>query len=141
VQKITSYIFVYGTLLNKENEFAANLAANCTFVSHGKFKGKLYDVGEYPGAVSVNENDCYVYGSIFQLNKPQEILKILDGYEGFGDGQPQPNLFIRELVEVEADNKTFMCWVYLYNLPVEGLRQIMSGDYLEYTKTGRLTKF
>jgi len=129
MQKINSYIFVYGTLLNKENEFAAYLAVNCTFVSHAKIEGKLYDIGEYPGAVVADDGESWVYGSVFCMNGPELILRHLDAYEGFGEGQPQPNLFVRELLTVHTLDNTLECWVYLYNLSVYGLRQIVSGNY------------
>jgi len=127
--KINPHLFVYGTLLNGSNPFGAILLANSSFVNHAKFKGNLYDIGEYPGAVAADSEDCWVHGRVFLLNNPEQTLKILDGYEGFGEGQPKPNLFIRALVEVETDEKMLLCWIYLYNLPVHGLRQIVSGRY------------
>jgi gamma-glutamylcyclotransferase (GGCT)/AIG2-like uncharacterized protein YtfP len=123
------YLFVYGTLLDSDNAYGRHLLDNSTPWGEAKFKGKLYDVGEYPGAIYQPGGDSYVYGKIYLLNKPGIILKVLDEYEGFGDSEVQPNLFIRGLIEVETEDKTIDCWVYLYNLPVEGFRQILSGDY------------
>lgn len=127
--KTNPYLFVYGTLLNEKNKFGAFLLNNSSFVSHAKFKGKLYNIGEYPGAIADCDGACRVYGSIFLMRNPKETLKILDDYEGFGKGHPQPNLFIRELTEVETEEKPLLCWIYLYNLPVDGLTQIVSGRY------------
>ncbi|MDB5030709.1 gamma-glutamylcyclotransferase family protein [Mucilaginibacter sp.] len=129
---INELLFVYGSLLNAGNEFAAYLSSNAHLHSTGKFKGKLYDIGEYPGAIINTDGTDEVTGSIYQLNYPGEALKILDDYEGFGTDQHQPNLFIRELLKVESTNGTIYCWIYLYNLPVDGLKQIKSGDYLDY---------
>jgi gamma-glutamylcyclotransferase (GGCT)/AIG2-like uncharacterized protein YtfP len=126
--KTNPYLFVYGTLLDKQNEFGAYLNAMCCFYADGKFKGLLYDIGEYPGAVSDAIN--YVYGKIFMVNKPDEVLERLDDYEGFGPDQQQPNLFTRKLITAETDKEPVECWVYLYNLPVDGLRLIKSGKYL-----------
>jgi len=61
-------------------------------------------------------------------------LKYIDDYEGFGEDQEQPNLFIREMAQVETDIGRIDCWVYLYNLPVEGFRGIESGDYTVYKR-------
>ena len=123
------FLFVYGTLLEDGNKFAAYLKVNSRFYSHGKLKGKLYNIGEYPGAV-ITEGGNYIYGSILQLNNSEKTLSVLDDYEGFGDDQPQPNEFMRILAEVEADTVTLTCWVYVYNWPITGLPQITSGNYL-----------
>jgi len=124
------YLFVYGSLLDKQNEFGAYLNANCTFYADGRFKGRLYDMGEYPGAIIDNSVSNYVYGKIYQLNNTKQVFKQLDHYEGFGPDEAQPNLFVRELVSVEAGETTVECWVYLYNLQVDGFRLIGSGIYL-----------
>jgi len=41
-----NYLFVYGTLLDESNEFAIYLKQNCSYYSKGKFRGRLYDLGE-----------------------------------------------------------------------------------------------
>jgi gamma-glutamylcyclotransferase (GGCT)/AIG2-like uncharacterized protein YtfP len=130
----SSYLFVYGTLLSEGNEFAAFLMENSTLYGDGKFKGELYDIGEYPGAIVQPLCDHYVHGQVFLMNQPDMILRRLDDYEGFGDGQPEPNEFIRTLTEVETDINPLNCWVYLYQLPTDGLWHIRSGNYLEYAK-------
>ncbi|MDP9079540.1 MAG: gamma-glutamylcyclotransferase [Bacteroidota bacterium] len=126
----SKYLFVYGTLLSKENEFGKYLNRNCSFYNDGKFKGRLYDVGEYPGAVLNADGLNYVYGKVYRLNNADEVLERLDDYEGFGPEQDQPNLFTRELINIETRNALMVCWVYLYNLPVNGFRWIESGKYL-----------
>ncbi len=128
---INRLLFVYGSLLDAGNEFAAYLSHNATLYNAGKIKGRLYDIDEYPGAI-IDANGYPIQGSILSLNDPEENLKILDDYEGFGNNQEQPNLFIRKLLPVETINGLITCWVYLYNLPVEGLEEITAGDYLEY---------
>lgn len=127
-----TYLFVYGTLLDASNEFAIYLNLHCSFYSTGKVKGKLYDLGEYPGAIADENCTDYIYGNIFILNNSNEALKYLDDYEGFGDEQEQPNLFIRKMITVETDTERLKCWIYLYNLPIKGFKIIESGDYAEY---------
>lgn len=129
-----NYLFVYGTLLDGDNEFAIYLKKHCTFYAKGKFKGKLYDIGEYPGAIADSGYASYVYGSIFMMNDAVSDLRLLDDYEGFGKEQEQPNLFIREVLEINSEKGIINCWCYLYNLSVEGLKLIASGDYAEYKK-------
>jgi gamma-glutamylcyclotransferase (GGCT)/AIG2-like uncharacterized protein YtfP len=131
-----SYLFVYGSLLNDDNEFAVYLKQNCTFYNKGKFEGKLYEIGLYPGAIADTGCGLYVYGSIFFVDDPKVTFAVLDEYEGFGTDEPYPNEFIRQLVEIEMVNSTKMsCWVYLYNLPVKGLPEITLGNYLLYKKS------
>jgi len=123
------YLFVYGTLLDKQNEFGAYLNDNCTFYADGRMPGKLFDLGEYPGAIFTREENRFVHGKIYRLNNPPKKLEVLDDYEGYGPGQAQPNLFVRELTDIEISTGKIACWVYLYNLPVEGCRLIDSGVY------------
>lgn len=123
---------MYGSLLEAGNEFAVYLQQNSGIYAHGKFKGKLYDIGEYPGAIIDPNGELWVYGTILALNNPAIVLKNIDHYEGFGTGQPKPYLFIRKLIKVETDKGQVKCWVYLYNLPVNHLHHISSGNYLSY---------
>lgn len=130
MMQTSNYLFIYGTLLDSRNEFGAYLNRNCTFYSDGKFKGKLYNLGEYPGAIREPYELSYVYGKIFTVNDPNAVLIKLDDYEGFGPDQEQPNLFVRELIPIETENTIINCWVYLYNLPVNDSWLIESGKYL-----------
>ncbi|MGF7078151.1 gamma-glutamylcyclotransferase family protein [Mucilaginibacter sp. UYCu711] len=130
---INDLLFVYGSLLNADNEFANYLKNNATFYSTGRFKGRLFDIGEYPGTITGTSDDYYITGSIFRLTSA-EALVILDDYEGFGQEQDQPNLFIRDLLPVETENGSLDCYVYLYNLSVDGLLEISSGEYINYLK-------
>ena len=123
-------LFIYGSLLQTDNEFGRYLKQHAKSYKHGKFKGKLYDAGEYPGAITYPYGDYYVHGSIVQIDNPIETLKYIDNYEGFGNDQLQPNLFIRELLDIETDNEIVECWIYLYNHSIINLPQIISGDYL-----------
>lgn len=126
-----AFLFVYGTLLIENNECAVYLKSNSKLYSTGKIKGKLYDIGEYPGAVLSDESDDYVYGSILQIDEPEKVLSIIDDYEGVGTDQVQPNEFIRVSIEAETETKPVICWVYLYNLPITSLTLIESGKYIK----------
>lgn len=131
MKPLCPHLFVYGTLLNSANSYGAYLQQHCTLLQAGKFSGKLYDIGEYPGAIANENNDQYVHGSIYLMDKPEKILKVIDDYEGFGDDQEQPNLFIRILTSIETLHGPIECWIYLYNLPVNGLLWIESGKYIK----------
>lgn len=122
-------LFVYGTLLDGDNKYGIYLRDNSRFFATGKLKGKLYDIGEYPGAVLLYGGDECIYGTILEIDNPGEVLAVIDLYEGFGDDQPQPNEFIRVLTEAETGAGPVNCWIYLYNLPHENIPRIGSGIY------------
>jgi gamma-glutamylcyclotransferase (GGCT)/AIG2-like uncharacterized protein YtfP len=124
------YLFVYGTLLDEDNPYAAFLKENGRFHQQGRFRGKLFNIGNYPGAIANPALESLVHGSIFAIDDPKSVLKELDDYEGFGDDFAQPNEFVRELVEIETESTILNCWIYLYNLPTRGLEQISSGKYI-----------
>jgi gamma-glutamylcyclotransferase (GGCT)/AIG2-like uncharacterized protein YtfP len=124
------YLFVYGTLLDEGNTYAAYLYEHSVFYRKGKFRGTLYNIGNYPGAILQLVSGSYDYGSIFLINDPKSVLKELDDYEGFGDDFAQPNEFIRVLVTVETENGQLACWVYIYNHDTSGLPRVASGTYL-----------
>ena len=127
MEEKSSYLFVYGTLLDESNRFGTYLKENSGFMAEGKFKGELYDIGNYPGAILNPDAPGFVHGSIFSLNDPVKVLAELDDYEGFGDAFSQPNEFIRALIPVETPMAEINCWVYLYNHPVTPSQRIQSG--------------
>lgn len=127
----TDLLFVYGSLLSGDNEFGRYLMHNADFVAPAFFSGRLYDCGEYPGAIP-GSGGYDIKGNIYRLNDVKDALIVLDDYEGFGDDQEQPNLFVRKPFNVTCNGEQITCWVYLYNLPVNGLKEITSGDYVAY---------
>jgi gamma-glutamylcyclotransferase (GGCT)/AIG2-like uncharacterized protein YtfP len=123
-------LFIYGTLLNHNNEFAVYLKDHSHFFANGKVRGTLYDIGEYPGAV-LDDGDGYIYGVILQIDDPEVVFLEIDDYEGYGDEQPEPNEFIRVLRDVETASDIVSCYIYVYNLPVDGLPTIEDGRYMK----------
>jgi gamma-glutamylcyclotransferase (GGCT)/AIG2-like uncharacterized protein YtfP len=127
-----SYLFVYGTLLISGNQYAAYLQKHCKRMGEGKIKGKLYDIGEYPGAI-INTNDRqYIHGSIYLMDDATSVLQIIDEYEGLGPGEPQPHEYVRSIVDIETANGIVACWMYLYNWPINKFPKVSDGRYLEY---------
>ncbi len=124
-------IFVYGTLLDAENKYGLYLRDNSGFYSPAKVRGKLFDIGQYPGVVLYPDGDDEVHGVLMQMDDPETILNVIDIYEGFGSDQPQPNEFIRILADAETDHGPVTCWVYIYNHPLANISQIASGKYFK----------
>ncbi|TSD66581.1 gamma-glutamylcyclotransferase [Inquilinus sp. KBS0705] len=131
---MNNLLFVYGTLLQTENEFGVYLNKNCSFLGEGKVNGTLYDIGEYPGLTINNHSETFVYGHIYQMKHPEIVLNRLDFYEGVGPTEEQPNLYTRQLIPVETSDGIVSAWTYIYNLPVIGYPIIASGNYIEYLK-------
>jgi len=125
-----SYLFVYGTLMDESNPYGAYLKENSSLLAEGKFKGELYDIGNYPGAILNPDAAGFVHGSIFTLDDPAPVLSELDEYEGYGEAFLQPNEFIRAVITVETSKGPVNCWVYLYNRPIKPSQRIQSGKYI-----------
>jgi len=128
------YLFVYGTLMkNENNDMSKFLSKNAKFYSKGYFYGELYDIGEYPGAITSKNKNKRVYGNIFTLRTPEKVFSILDEYEEVGEKFPFPNEYKRIKTTVYSmENGNFLCWIYLYNHSVKNMPRILSGDYLSY---------
>lgn len=132
MEVINQFLFVYGTLLQPGNEFADYLNKHCKFISNGKVKGRLYDIGEYPGAVIDKAYEYFIYGAIFMMDDPETILKVVDDYEGIGELYSHPQEYIREQVSIQTNGDDIICWMYIYNLPVDTYLPIINGDYMQY---------
>lgn len=115
-----------------QSPIANYLKSNSTFLGAGKVRGTLLDIGHYPGLVYEADSDKSVLGHIFELNNPKEMLPNLDHYECVGPAFETPNQYRRELIKVEIDGQMTDCWAYLYNLSIDGIKVIESGNYLAY---------
>jgi len=128
---IPDYIFVYGTLRRDANsEMHQLLAKYAEFVDDASYRGKLYKIDYYPGAVSSDDPNDAVQGEVYRLHQADVVLALLDQYEEFGPGFPVPNEFIRKKQTVLLKcGRTVTAWVYVYNHPTEGLELVESGNF------------
>ena len=132
---MNAYLFVYGTLLHSiESSMANYLKDVSTFIGTGHLKGRMYDLGRYPGVVVNEKEPKRIFGHIFKLKQAAEALKVLDYYEAIPDGENTTSEYIRCLQEVESEGNIISCWVYVYNLSTDGLTEIKGGNYLEFIK-------
>ncbi|OYX28572.1 MAG: hypothetical protein B7Z06_01310 [Flavobacteriales bacterium 32-35-8] len=125
------YLFVYGTLMKTANNGMSRfLHAHAEFIGNAHIYGKLYDLEGYPGAVASNNPSERVHGNIFKIKDAQAVFKVLDDYEGIGDGNPNAYEYVRTQVTAFLDDGTKVTtWFYAYNFPTEHLRLIPSGKY------------
>lgn len=133
---MSEYLFVYGTLMNPiQSTIADYLHHNSDFLGIGSFPGVLYDLGKYPGAVYDTLAGSMVHGHVFVLQNVIKMLEKLDRYESISVNDSFKSEYRRALVPVKIEHQSFNCWVYLYNLPTDGLTKIPGGHYLNYLKT------
>ena len=135
-------LFAYGTLMLTTGipHVDAALRDAGTSLGPGWIHGRLFDLGDYPGAVAAGpaiagEADSpRIRGRLLLLKDPEAFYAIIDRYEGFEAGNPAASEFIRgrTLAYLPGSDQGILCQVYWYNLPIQGIREIASGDYLAH---------
>ena len=80
-------LFVYGTLMRGfDNPMAQLLARSADFLGAARCRGRLYRVRHYPGLVLSDDAGDVVFGELFRLRQPPELLREFDMYEACGEG-------------------------------------------------------
>jgi gamma-glutamylcyclotransferase (GGCT)/AIG2-like uncharacterized protein YtfP len=125
------YLFAYGTLAgNHVPQEIATAVKRLKYIGDGFIFGRLYDLGEYPGAVLEAERHDKVFGKIFEVPRDPSLLKRLDGYEGFDPYRPGQSLFIRRRTTISRlDQPPLTGWVYEYNGSVNSQPVVKDGRY------------
>jgi gamma-glutamylcyclotransferase (GGCT)/AIG2-like uncharacterized protein YtfP len=131
---MSAYLFVYGTLLPERAPYGvADAVRRLRYVGRASAQGRLYDLGEYPGAVLDAASRMKIMGRVFELPEGKDVLKSLDEYEGFDPQDKESSLFAREQAKIKLeDGPSLLCWVYVYNQDVGQAKLISDGDYLKY---------
>ena len=126
------YLFVYGTLRRDSGSAMHDLLAkHAQPVGKGVYRGRLYRIDWYPGAVPSDDPDETVHGEIYLMQHPELILPQLDRYEETGPDFPEPHEYVRRRQPVRLlSGECLSAWIYLYNRPVDSLMRISSGDFL-----------
>jgi gamma-glutamylcyclotransferase (GGCT)/AIG2-like uncharacterized protein YtfP len=136
---MTHHLFVYGTLSPRHAppEIAATVR-RLRPLGPASIRGRLYDLGEYPGAVLNKNSRSVIRGEVFELPGDQGTLTSLDDYEGFKPAKPTSSLFVRRTWPVTMDDGTRLrCWVYVYNGDMKSAQPVRSGRYLRRRTTRR----
>ena len=126
-------LFVYGTLMRGyAHPMAQLLSRSADFLGEARCRGRLYLVKHYPGLVLSNDTTEVVFGELYRLRAPIELLREFDMYEACGEGFAAPTEYIRQMLLVTSgDGAASEAWTYLYNWPVTHLPRIASGRFLE----------
>jgi gamma-glutamylcyclotransferase (GGCT)/AIG2-like uncharacterized protein YtfP len=129
----SNLLFVYGTLMRGfDHPMAQLLSRGADFLGPARCRGRLYLVKHYPGLVLSEDADDVVFGDLFRLRQPDELLREFDMYEACGEGFAAPTEYVRQRLAVTGDDGApSEAWTYVYNWPVEGLPRIASGRFLE----------
>jgi gamma-glutamylcyclotransferase (GGCT)/AIG2-like uncharacterized protein YtfP len=111
-------VFLYGTLRpGHAPREIADAVSRLRRVGAGTVRGRLYDLGAYPGVV-LDAAAAQVRGEVFAV-PDGETLARMDAYEGYYAGDPAASLFLRVRGAVALDGGASEdCWVYVYNGPL-----------------------
>jgi gamma-glutamylcyclotransferase (GGCT)/AIG2-like uncharacterized protein YtfP len=131
------YVFVYGSLRRGFQSTAYEyISRYFNFFGEAKVKGKLFDLGEYPGAVPTHE-DSFIKGELYIVKTESEFswaIAQLDDYEGVLVEANEKPLYRREIADIYVNDAIVPAWIYWYNGIVSDKPVIKSGDILDYLK-------
>jgi gamma-glutamylcyclotransferase (GGCT)/AIG2-like uncharacterized protein YtfP len=129
-------LFVYGTLLSEfANPYARRLRKQAVLLGPARMRGRLYNLGAYPGMKRSLEPADWVRGELYRLDQPLKLLGFLDAYEVC---DPRDGAF-REFERITAAahlvrGRCMAAWVYLYGRPVDRAWRVAGGDYVAFTR-------
>src|ERR1041385_9522308 len=102
---MSQHLFLYGTLLpGKAPEEIASIVKRFRRLGSAHVRGKLYDFGEFPGAVLDSSARTLIHGELVALPSDERILEALDRYEEFDPSHPKKSLFVRKKAKVLMGN-------------------------------------
>jgi gamma-glutamylcyclotransferase (GGCT)/AIG2-like uncharacterized protein YtfP len=127
----SNHLFVYGTLMRGfEHPMAQLLSRSADLIGEARCQGRLYLVTHYPALVLSGDLADVVFGELYRLRAPNELLREFDMYEACGEGFAAPTEYVRQMVPVTLEGGATEAWTYVYNWPVAHLTRITSGRFL-----------
>ena len=116
-----SLLFVYGTLRPfADVEMAKWLHRNARYLGSATTRGRLYDLGEYPGMRVSRRRRERVVGDVYRITSAR-VFRVLDRYEA---------RFVRERCVVNlVRGGRKIAWTYRYRYRAASSARIASGDY------------
>lgn len=122
-------LFVYGTLRRgSDHANAARLARESDWLGTATLTGTLYRVSWHPALVLAGDDT--VTGDLLRLHDAAASLPWLDVFEGCAPDDPLPHDYRRETAQLYTQRGPATALVYVWNLPLDGLVRIASGDWL-----------
>jgi gamma-glutamylcyclotransferase (GGCT)/AIG2-like uncharacterized protein YtfP len=132
---LSPHLFVYGTLMTTATgslgrDMRLRLRREARLIGAACLRGRLYDLGSYPGLVRSDNALELVHGEVLELMRPADSLPWLDAYEGVQRGPQAVGEYDRAIVEANLGAGGLVnAWVYLFNRPVVGLPWVRSGRW------------
>ena len=129
---MSEHLFLYGTLLPGEApEEIASIVKRLRRLGSAQVRGRLYDFGEFPGAVLESSSRSLVHGELVALPPDGRILDLIDRYEEFDPADPKKSLFVRQKAKIRmANGSSREAWIYVYNRRPGKAKLVRGGDYL-----------
>ena len=125
-------LFVYGTL--RPGLAQGRLAAQVKALRHlgsARVRGRLLDLGAYPGAVLDAGAAGEIVGELLEVTQA-DLLAALDAYEGFDPLRPQDSLFVRTEATARCeDGRETRCQIYVYVQARDGAPELPDGEWRE----------
>ncbi|HWB32771.1 MAG TPA: gamma-glutamylcyclotransferase family protein [Acidobacteriaceae bacterium] len=112
-------LFIYGTLHpDRAPREIAPVARRLKPCGMATVRGRLLDLGEYPGLLledAAGDRAREVPGELFEVPDAAALAR-LDAYEDYRPGEEAASLFLRvRTTATSADGSRLFCWVYVYN--------------------------
>jgi gamma-glutamylcyclotransferase (GGCT)/AIG2-like uncharacterized protein YtfP len=129
---MSEHLFLYGTLLPSEApKEIASIVKRFRRLGSAHVRGRLYDFGEFPGAVLDPSSRTIIHGELVVLPSDGRILQELDRYEEFDPSDPKRSLFVRKKAMVQmANGSSREGWIYVYNKLPRKAKLVRGGDYI-----------
>ena len=132
------YLFVYGTLrMGINNPYSQLLSSSARQVGAATVMGRLYNIGEYPGAIPDETTTFLLKGELYELDESlaTKVLMQLDRYEGYSPRRKKASEFYRaKTIAYTEDGTAVYCWIYWYNHSLRGKKRIYEGDYVSFAR-------
>lgn len=116
-------VAVYGSL--RRGERANRMLQFSEYLGQDTVKGRLYDLGAYPGLIVDPKGDDVVV-ELYSIDA--ETLANLDRYEG------APHLFRQVKTQVNSSNKEVLCYEYCHK--VAEASRLPHGDWTRRETAG-----
>ena len=118
-------LFVYGTLQTGQSAHALLQGLEgARRLGPAWVSGRLYDCGEYPGAVPDAADGARVHGELWEVAPRFERL---DAFEGYDAARPAESLFLRREVEVQLGGEVVRAWTYVLARVSAGAERLDAG--------------
>lgn len=128
------FLFVYGTLMSSAGSTygraqRARLHADTTSLGPATMRGRLYDLGHYPGLVVSDHVRDMIHGEVLRLDRPGDVFPWLDDYEGIVVGSVD-NEYARITAQARlANGETVAAMVYVWLRDPAGRHHIAEGRW------------